>query len=266
VEVNHESLGEVYHYMNSVTDDEIEKQIAEDRKNFTIDPELPEDSHRYAIRLQLGFEKLLEAKNYDGFSAHCLIFKEDGRFKQLPLLGASNLMAKGYGYAGEGDTNTATLATAGQVLIGDPHFTEMYSMDFEKDSALMSHMGEGNWKIARKDRPIKLIDRELEIGGLENPPTIIFSAKPGDATLVSLAAITGEKFRLIVSKGEILDTEELPDVPMPYFHFRPDVGIRKCMDNWLKYGGTHHQVLFLGDHTRKWQMLCTILDIDYIQI
>jgi L-arabinose isomerase len=142
----------------------------------------------------------------------------------------------------------------------------MYSMDFQKDSALMSHMGEGNWKIARKDRPIRLIDRELEIGGLGNPPTLVFMAEPGPATMVSLVAIEGEKFRLVVSKGEVLDTEELPNVPMPYFHFRPDTGIRECMNGWLENGGTHHQVLNLGDHTRKWKMLCAMLGIEYIEV
>ena len=115
-------------------------------------------------------------RGYEGFSAHFNIFKEDGRFKQLPILGASNLLAKGYGYAAEGDIHALALTVIGHIMIGNPHFTEMYSMDFEKDAVLMSHMGEGNWKVARKDRPIKLVDRPLDIGDLENPPTPIYQA------------------------------------------------------------------------------------------
>ena len=42
-------------------------------------------------------------------------------------------MAKGYGFAGEGDVLTAALVRAGHVLIGDAHFTEMYAMDFPSD-------------------------------------------------------------------------------------------------------------------------------------
>jgi L-arabinose isomerase len=30
----------------------------------------------------------------------------------------------------------------------------MYTMDFPSDSVLMSHMGEGNWRIARADQPV----------------------------------------------------------------------------------------------------------------
>ena len=50
----------------------------------------------------------------------------------------------------EGDANVLLLTVIGHMLIGDPHFTEMYSLDFGKDAAMLSHMGEGNWKVAAK--------------------------------------------------------------------------------------------------------------------
>ena len=112
---------------------------------------------------------MLEDSGYAGFSFHFDSIGGDGRFEQLPLLAASDLMADGYGYAAEGDTNTATLMCAAQTMIGDAHFSEMYAMDWELDSVLISHMGEGNWQIARSDRPVRLIDRELGIGGLGQP-------------------------------------------------------------------------------------------------
>jgi L-arabinose isomerase len=168
------------------------------------------------------------------------------------------------GYSNEGDIHTAAMVGAGHRLVGEGHFTEMYSLDSEKDSALMSHMGEGNWKIARKDRPIRLITRELEIGGLDNPPTVVFSAQPGSATIISLASLVKKGYRLVICRGEILDTEELIDVPMPYFHFRPDTGIRQAMDNWLLSGGTHHEAFTLGEYSRRGSMLSGILGIDSI--
>ena len=133
-------------------------------------------------------------------------------------------MAKGYGYAAEGDVLTACLVAAGHVLIGDAHFTEMYAMDFPSDSVLMSHMGEGNWKIARDDRPVKLIKRPLGIGGLADPPTFLFQYQPGPATLATLVSLEGERFRLVVAEGENLDSQELPALEMPYGQFRPATG------------------------------------------
>lgn len=266
VEVNHETIGEVYEILQKVTPAEIDAQIKEDKSNFEIDPNLKEDTHRYAAALQIAFEKFLIEKDYSGFTAQFSIYKEDGRFKQLPILGACNLLAKGYGYSAEGDTHILALVMIGNLLIGVSHFTEMYSLDFARDSALLSHMGEGNWKIARKDRPIKLIDRPLDIGDLENPPTPVYSAEPGVSTLASLVAIEGERYRLVVSKGTVLDTEEIPGIPMNYSFFKPDTGIKKAMEAWLRNGGTHHEVLWMGDHRRKLEMLCHVLEIEYVEV
>ncbi len=265
-EVNREYMGEIHRLMEAVTDKDIDDQVAIERERFVVDDDMPEKNLRYAVRMYLGFRKFLEENNYQGFSAHFDTFKGDGRFEQINMLAASNLMAEGYGYAAEGDTNTASMVAAGHVLEDNAHFTEMYAMDFKRGSMLMSHMGEGNWKIARKDKPVRLANRVLGIGDLENPPTTVFMAQPGAATMVSLVHLKGEEFRLVVSFGEILDTEEYPTIEMPYFHFKPENGLRECNDNWLKAGGTHHQVLHHGDQRKKWKMLCNILGIEYKEV
>ncbi len=265
-EVNREYLGQVYRNMEAVTDEEIDAQMKIDKANFDVDDDMPEKNFRYAVKMYLGFKKFLEDGSYDGFSAHFDTFKGDGRFDQINMLAASNLMAEGYGYAAEGDTNTASMVAAGHVLEDNAHFTEMYAMDFEKNSMLMSHMGEGNWKVARKDKPIRLANRVLGIGDLENPPTTVFMAEPGPATMVSLVHLEGERFRLVCAYGNILDTEEVPTIEMPYFHFSPESGVRNCNDGWLRAGGTHHQTLHLGDQRRKWKMLCKILGIEYVEV
>ncbi|PAU95867.1 arabinose isomerase [Aliifodinibius salipaludis] len=265
-EVNREYMGQVFRNMETISKDEVEKQMAVDRKRFDVDDDMPDKNFRYAVRMYLGFKKFLEEGNYRGFSAHFDTFKGDGRFEQINMLAASNLMAEGYGYAAEGDTNTASMVAAGHILGGDAHFTEMYAMDFKRKSMLMSHMGEGNWKVARKDEPVRLANRELGIGDLNNPPTTVFRVEPGPATIVSLVHLEGEEFRLVVAQGEVLDSQKYPTIEMPYFHFKPDSGVRDCNDAWLKAGGTHHQTLLLGDQRQKWKMLCNILGIEYIEV
>lgn len=265
-EVNREYIGEIYRLMEAVSDEEIDERVIVERNRFDVDEDMPEKNLRYAVRMYLGFRAFLEEYNYQGFSAHFDTFKGDGRFEQINMLAASNLMADGYGYAAEGDTNTASMVAAGHVLEDNAHFTEMYAMDFKRESMLMSHMGEGNWRVARKDKPVRLANRVLGIGDLENPPTTVFMAEPGPATMVSLVHLVGEEFRLVVSYGDILDTEEYPTIEMPYFHFKPASGLRECNDGWLKAGGTHHQVLHLGDQRQKWEMLCNILGIEYREV
>ncbi len=261
-----EDLGALVQRVQAVADAEIESVMARHAELFEVASDLPRERQAYAARIEVAIRGLLEDKDYAGFSFHFDSIGGDGRFEQLPLLAASDLMADGYGYAAEGDTNTASLMCAGQTMIGDAHFSEMYAMDWELDSVLISHMGEGNWKLARKDRPVRLIDRELGIGRLDNPPTPVFSAEPGMATTAALVPLEGELYRLVIGRGEVLDTPELPNVEMHYFHFRPASGMERFMDRWLELGGPHHFVTNLGDHTERWRRLAELLDIEYVEI
>jgi len=251
-QVDQLSMGLIEERMRAVSDEAVAEAVAEDRQRFEVDESLSAEAHRYASRFQVAIESLLDGEGYDGFSIYFDAVGDDGRFEQLHMLAASNLLAKGYGYAAEGDTCCTSLVTAGHQLAPNAHFTEMYAMDFERDSVLQSHMGEGNWKIARRDRPVRLIDRELGIGGLDNPPTVL--------------PLSGDEYRLVVVTGEILDTDELPNVEMPYFHFRPDSGVRDCLDGWLRNGGTHHQCLHLGDVSRRWEMVGEMAAIDVVRV
>jgi L-arabinose isomerase len=261
-----EDLGRLYTRLAAVPEAAVEALVAQHSQRFELDPALTAERHAYAARFEIALRAMLEEGDYAGFSFHFDSIGGDGRFAQLPLLAASDLMADGYGYAAEGDTNTATLMCAAQAMIGDAHFSEMYAMDWELDSILISHMGEGNWRLARTDRPVRLIDRELGIGGLDNPPTPVFSAAPGRATTAALIPIEGEYYRLLVGHGEVLDTPELPHVEMHYFHFRPDAGMEPFMDDWLRLGGPHHFVTNLGEHAGRWRRLAESLELDYEEI
>jgi L-arabinose isomerase len=151
-------------------------------------------------------------------------------------------------------------------MSGDAHFSELYAMDWELDSVLVSHMGEGNWRIARRDRPVRLIDRPLGIGGLDNPPTPVFAAEPGPATTAALVQLDGERMRLVVGHGTVLDTPELPKVEMHHFHFRPDAGMEPFMDRWLALGAPHHFVTTLGDHRPRWRAFAQQLALEHVEI
>jgi L-arabinose isomerase len=261
-----EDLGGLVARVDAVPDGEVEELVKQHRDRFEVASDLPPDRHAYAARIELAIRSMLTERDYQAFSFHFDSIGGDGRFKQLPLLAASDLMADGYGYAAEGDTNTASLMCTAQTLIGDAHFSEIYAMDWELDSVLISHMGEGNWKIARPDRAIRLIDRELGIGRLDNPPTPVFSATPGPATTAALVALEGEYWRLVVGHGEVLDTPELPKVEMHYFHFHPRQGMEPFMDEWLSLGAPHHFVLNLGEHAPRWRRLAELLDLEYVEI
>ncbi len=90
--------------------------------------------------------------------------------------------------------------------------------------------------------------------------------QPGEATIASLVPLVGNQFRLVVMKGEVLDTEEHKNIEMPYFHFSPDSGVKDANTGWLKAGGSHHQAMLMGNQLRKWKFLCEILGIEYVKV
>ena len=61
----------------------------------------------------------------------------------------------------------------------------------------------------------------------------------------------------------MLDTDELPSLEMPYGHFRPDTGLRACMDAWLRLGGPHHQVLNPGRQAQAWRTFSELAGLEF---
>jgi L-arabinose isomerase len=258
--------GDLWRAMGEVTVGEVSDVIAFEDENFEVDIRLSDEEREDHARMQVAIQRILDERGFGAYTAHFDAIGDDGRFSRLPLAAASSLMAKGFGYAAEGDVLTACLVYAGHILIGDAHFTEMYAMDFPSDSVLMSHMGEGNWKIARKDRRVKLIKRPLGIGKLDDPPTFLFQYQPGPATLATLVSLEGTRFRLVVAEGENLDSPELPALEMPYGQFRPVSGLRACLNGWLRHGGPHHEVMNLGHHAADWKVFCELAGIEFVQV
>jgi L-arabinose isomerase len=249
----------------AVSEDDVAAVIAEEDAQFEIDPRLSRSEREDHARMQVAIAHVLDAAGCRAYSTHFGAIAEDGRFSRLPLAAASSLMARGYGYGAEGDALTAALMSAARVLLGETQFTEMYAMDFPSDSILMSHMGEGNWRLAHPGRPVRLIKRPLGIGGLDDPPTFLFQYAPGPATLATLVALGGERFRLVVAEGEVLERDELPKLEMPYGVFRPTSGVRECMNAWLRLGGPHHQVLNPGHVAGSWEVFGELAGIEVLQ-
>ncbi len=71
------------------------------------------------------------------------------------------------------------------------------------------------------------------------------------------------RFRLVAAGGEVLPKSDLRGCEMPYIFWRPDSGVEKCVESWLRAGGTHHEVISLGDVAARWRMLCELWGVEY---
>lgn len=265
-EFAYDSIGTVRRCCNAVRPEEIAERVAYERTIFDIDEKLPPESHAEAVRMYLGVRRYLVENGYDGYTMHFEEFGADGRFTQLPFLAASNLMAEGFGYAAEGDATTAMLVAAMARLCGQANFSEMYMMDLRREAILLCHAGEGNWATCREDCKPFLMDRVFNEGGLSNPPTPVFTPRPGPAGVMSLAHIGGDRFRLIYAPGEVLDEHGLRKCDMPYLFFRPASGVRSCVTSWLELGGGHHETVVLGANEARVRLWCRLAGIEFVAV
>lgn len=263
----HETIGYVAQLMETISEDDIKKRMEYEKDIFDIDPKLQYDDYAHALRQYLAIKKMMEERGYDAFTIHFDVLGDDGRFRQLPFLAASNLMAEGYGFAAEGDAMCATaLSMALQMTNRMATFSEMYAMDFNEQAVLMCHAGESNWRIAKKSKKPRLVDKVFNEGGLENPPTPLFTPEPGRATIVSFAPMIGDRFKLIIADGEILAKDDLAGCEMPYMFFKPDAGMENLVEKWLGAGGTHHEVVTIGNTSSCWKMITDMLGVEAVVI
>src|SRR5579859_7811751 len=101
--------GDLYRGMTAAGEAAVRAVIDFEDANFEIDPRLSAQEREDHARMQVAIEDILVEGGFGAYTAHFDAIGEDGRFRRLPLAAASSLMAKGYGYAAEGDVLTACL-------------------------------------------------------------------------------------------------------------------------------------------------------------
>lgn len=186
----------------------------------------------------------------------------------LPFMGASHLMSKGFGYAGEGDVLTAALNSAISQICKQSTFTEMFCPDYTKKEILLSHMGECNFSMADTLSLVKLKPKVFAWGNCQRLVVPIFQLRAGEATLVSITETPdksvcgqGKTFRLVTTKGQIIKAPDHPNLRSPYTRISFGEDMSSFLERYSRAGGTHHLVLAHGDILEEIEMLANICHI-----
>lgn len=229
-----------------ITDLQIEEELALDNAAFTCD--ISPETHRRSVRLGLGLRAYLERGDYSAFSMNFLAFdRGDEPLCTVPFLECSKAMARGIGYAGEGDVLTASLVGALQAGFGNTTFTEMFCPDWKNGSIFISHMGEINPKLSKK-KPL-LFEKPFTFTPAQNPAVLGCAPCPGPATLVNLSPGPDDTFRLIIAPVEILEDGTHPEMSkLVRGWLKPAQPLEQFLERYSQLGGTHHSALMLGDH------------------
>ncbi len=231
--------------LTGIGEDEVEAEIAADLARFTVDGLDPE-AHRRTVRASLAVRRWLEQERLAAFTINFLAIDRTSGLPTVPFLEASKAMARGIGYAGEGDVLTAALVGALASVYPETTFTEMFCPDWSNDSIFISHMGEMNVNlVAEKPR---LVEKRYSFIATGSPVIAVGRFRPGQAVLVNLAPGPDDAYTLIIAPVTVLDVDG-EDKMADTIHgwFRPDLPLADFLAAYSRLGGTHHSALVYGD-------------------
>jgi L-arabinose isomerase len=219
----------------------VEAELQEDRGRFegAAASGTVAEAHRRSVRLGLALRAWIERERLAAFSFNFLDMKKSSGHATVPFLEASKAMARGVGYAGEGDVLTALLVAAVAAGFPETTFTEMFCPDWENGTVFLSHMGEVNWRLL--DGRGRLAEMDYGYSATDNPVRVTGRLKPGSIVIVNLAPMAGGRYRLILAPATMLPVAG-PDRFAESVHgwFRPQLPVADFLEAYSRAGGTHH--------------------------
>ena len=244
--VNTYGIADLVAVVNQISEKEIDQLVETYQKEYQLQAELlkggaAHSSLRAAAKIELGIEKFLVDGNFKGFTD---TFEDLNGLEQLPGIAAQRLMAKGYGFAGEGDWKTAALVRAMKVmgagLQGGNSFMEDYTYHFQPDNRMVlgAHMLEICPSIAEGKPSCEV--HPLGIGGKADPVRLVFNTTPGAALNASIVDM-GNRFRLLVNEVmAVKPIQALPLLPVARVLWKPYPNMHTGCAAWILAGGAHH--------------------------
>jgi L-arabinose isomerase len=242
--------------------------VAEYRQSYDVAPDLTEADLTLTARAELALRGMVADYRLDALTYQFMAFGDDERTQTLPFVAASRLMAEGIGFGGEGDLIAAAATTFFNWLKPPASFTEIFTIDFAGDSLFLSHMGEANAAMARRDRKIPLVGRPAPITRTRGRQlALVTSFEAGPATISALTPGPQGKWRLVTAAATLEDYGPLPGFCVPHSKLKPSSGdVRQFLTAYATAGGPHHNAVFFGDARARLRFAAELLGADYCEI
>lgn len=225
-------------------DPEVIAEMKSDLERFVCDGIDP-DTHAGTIQSSLAVRRWMEREGLTAFTMNFDAIDRSSGLRILPFLEASKGMARGKGYAGEGDVLTAALVGAMASMFPETTFTEMFCADWAGDRVFLSHMGELNPDLVAGKA--ELVEKPMPFLNTDTPALVIGRFKAGQAVFVNLAPGPDDTFTLILAPIEMVGEgkEHMPNTIRGWF--RPATPVSDFLETYSRLGGTHHAALVYGD-------------------
>ena len=253
---------------SEIPQSDVESELAGDRERFDADPEAWE-AHRDSVRAGLALRSWVAENELTALTVNFLAAAPSHpMLPVMPFVECSTLMARGIGYAGEGDVLTAALVSALMRVFPDTTFTEMFCPDWRGDAVFLSHMGEVNYRVT-EGRPV-LRRLPFPYTDAADPSVAYATLRGGRATMVNLAPFGAGRYRLTLAPGEmrvVRKPNRLASLMNGWF--RPERGLVPFLEEFSRGGGTHHSALVYAEPEQVASVLTSVasfLDLELVSI
>jgi L-arabinose isomerase len=251
--------------VSKVSEAQISERTVVARDIFDIDPSVKDEDFRWAARVSVGLDRLIEDFSLDSLAYYHrgLAGEQHERLAAGLILGASLLTARGIPAAGEYELRTSLAMLIADRLGGGGSFTELQALNFRDGVVEMGHDGPAHLAISQ-GRPL-LRGLGVYHGKRGWGVSVEFDVKHGPVTAFGIAQRRDGSFRFVASAGQV--------VPGPLLKIgnttsRVDFGCDpgQWTDEWSATGISHHWALGTGDLLPELRATADLLGIDLIEV
>jgi L-arabinose isomerase len=238
--------------------------MKKDRQEYICEG-IAHEVHKTTTKAGLAIRRWIEEEKLDAFTINFLKIDKNSGLPCMPFLEACKAMARGTGYAGEGDILTAALVGALLKVYPQITFAEMFCPDWKNNRIFLSHMGEMNLALAG-NKP-RMTEYDFSFTDAKNPMVAYAGLMGGEAVFVNLAPLGDGKYTLIYSLVDMLEISG-EDKMQNSIHgwFEPSISIADYLERYSILGGTHHAALVYSGSGKEIDEFGKMMGWDVVRI
>lgn len=170
----------------------------------------------------------------------------------------SMLIKQGTACAVEGDMKVAMGMSILSTIAGEGQLAEMYSIDFNDDTAIIGHSGSGDARISGKKPTMKIV--KVFHGKTGGGYLTQFYPRLGPVTYLAITQDGDGNFKFIVAEAENIDKKVL-SIGDTNNRVQFTCGAREFVNRWSLAGPTHHFAEATGRHIDTILKVAKILNV-----
>lgn len=242
------------------------KAFSKEIRDAAIEVQIDDSNLHEGIRYALAIEAILEEENIEVLAMNDVIDEMHDSFGLRPCLTNPRLSDSGAVISMEADVAASVAMYALRQFTGQsPLYTEVFSVDYEKNCLLLGHAGYHDSANRDPALPVKIVpDVEYENSDPFCGAATYFKYKPGPVTVVN-SVWDGERLKWTAFEGESLEGPFKMEGNCHLFcRLKPEV--KTFFKSAIESGVSQHWIVISGHIADDVASLCSTLEIKFEKI